>query len=244
MDNFNTIIKQKAEQFEVPFNDAHWTEMEAKLIGISSSKKKTLFLGSAFAVITVALSSFFLFTPNTAANISTIDQSVSTPTLDQPTLSEKETTNNTMITEEKTSEVIPKQVVVKKEKTIKEISSIVVAKKREALIPVLKTKDKPVIKENVLQLKTTEAAPIEELIIENSPEKATSTISPKVSESNAPTNISTDRIKNVRYKVYKDENLSKKSVKLRLKSFFSFFSFKKKLYKVPLSKSKSLKREK
>ena len=101
MDNFNTIIKQKAEQFEVPFNDAHWTEMEAKLIGISSSKKKTLFLGSAFAVITVALSSFFLFTPNTAANISTIDQSVSTPTLDQPTLSEKETTNNTMITEEK-----------------------------------------------------------------------------------------------------------------------------------------------
>jgi len=237
MDNFNTIIKQKAEQFEVPFNDAHWAEMDAKLNGIYANKKKVLFLGSAVAVITVALSSFFLFTPNTASNINTGDQSIAqetlTPTLDQPTLSEKETINNTMITEENLSEVIPKQVIV-----IKEISPIVVAKKRKALIPVLKAKDKPVTKENILQLKTTEIAPIERLIIENLSKKATSTIAPKALESTAQDNISTDRIKNVK------DNVSKKRTRLNLRNFFSFFNLKKKIYKVPFSKSKSSRRKK
>ena len=44
MDNFDEIIKQKAEQFEVPFNDAHWAEMDGRLNAIRAAKIKNTIL--------------------------------------------------------------------------------------------------------------------------------------------------------------------------------------------------------
>ena len=64
MDNFEEIIKQKAEQFEVPFNDAHWAEMDGKLNAIRAAKIKNTILGSAAAIAIVAASSFFIFSNN------------------------------------------------------------------------------------------------------------------------------------------------------------------------------------
>ncbi len=38
MDNFDKIIKEGVERFEVPYNDAHWAEMEGRLNKIRSTK--------------------------------------------------------------------------------------------------------------------------------------------------------------------------------------------------------------
>lgn len=64
MDNFDKIIKQKAEQFEVPFNDAHWAEMEGKLNAIRMTKIKNTILGSVSVVALIAASSYFIFSNN------------------------------------------------------------------------------------------------------------------------------------------------------------------------------------
>ena len=74
MNNFDKIIKQKVEQFEVPFNEAHWAEMEGKLDAIRSVKiRNTLLVCSAVITILAAFSySHFsnkTVTP-TASNIS------------------------------------------------------------------------------------------------------------------------------------------------------------------------------
>jgi gliding motility-associated-like protein len=61
MSNFNEIIKQKVEQFEVPYNEAHWAEMDGKLNSIRLTKIKNNIFGSAAVVAVVAISSYFIF---------------------------------------------------------------------------------------------------------------------------------------------------------------------------------------
>tara|TARA_B100000809_G_scaffold258772_1_gene302546 strand:+ start:769 stop:1560 length:792 start_codon:yes stop_codon:yes gene_type:complete len=257
MDNFNNIIKQKAEQFEVPFNDTHWAEMDAKLNGINSAKKKILFLGSAAAAITLIVSAFFLFPTNTSTDLNSNEQiptqktSKNTKeTLDQPTLSKKETISNPAITEEKSSESIPNEAVAAKEKTVttplnkvvketKNISPGVVAEKRKVLTPELKPQAKPAVLESDLKLKISEIAPIEQTIIESPTKNPVNTIQPQTTERKIPATVSAKRIKKIRHKVYEDENVSKKSIKRRRRSILSFISFKKRIYKVPLSRKKS-----
>jgi len=73
MDNFDKIIKQKVEQFEVPFNEAHWAEMDSKLNSIRSAKIKKNIFGSAAIVAVVALSSYFVFNENTINKSEEID---------------------------------------------------------------------------------------------------------------------------------------------------------------------------
>ncbi|MBL4668122.1 MAG: PKD domain-containing protein [Flavobacteriales bacterium] len=64
MDNFDEIIKQKIDQFEVPYNDAHWAEMNGKLNAIRAAKIKTAILGIAVAISIIAISSYIIFTPS------------------------------------------------------------------------------------------------------------------------------------------------------------------------------------
>ena len=61
MDNFDKIIKQKAEQFEVPYNEAHWAEMDGKLNSIRTAKIRKNIFGSAAIMVVVAISSYFIF---------------------------------------------------------------------------------------------------------------------------------------------------------------------------------------
>jgi gliding motility-associated-like protein len=81
MDNFNEIIKQKVEQFEVPYNEAHWAEMDGKLNSIRSAKIKNNIFGSAAILAVVAISSYFIFSEkDTAINDnSNINTEESTP---------------------------------------------------------------------------------------------------------------------------------------------------------------------
>jgi gliding motility-associated-like protein len=64
MDNFNNIIKQKVEQFDVPFNEAHWAEMDGKLNKIRATKIKNTIFGTAAAVAIIAATAYFSFSEN------------------------------------------------------------------------------------------------------------------------------------------------------------------------------------
>lgn len=61
MNNFEEIIKKGVEQFEVPYNEAHWAEMDGRLNKIRSTKIRNNVLGSITAIAIVAISSYFIF---------------------------------------------------------------------------------------------------------------------------------------------------------------------------------------
>ena len=67
MNNFDEIIKQKVEQFDVPFNEAHWAEMDGKLNTIRAAKIKKTILGSAAAIAIIAAAGYFTVTENDTA---------------------------------------------------------------------------------------------------------------------------------------------------------------------------------
>ena len=64
MDNFDKIIKESLEKFEVPYNKAHWAEMEGRLNGIRAAKIKKIIFGSAAVFAIVAISSYLIFSNN------------------------------------------------------------------------------------------------------------------------------------------------------------------------------------
>lgn len=64
MNKFDEIIKQKAEQFEVPYNEAHWAEMDGRLDAIRTAKIRKNVFGSAAVVGIFALASYFAFNNN------------------------------------------------------------------------------------------------------------------------------------------------------------------------------------
>jgi gliding motility-associated-like protein len=61
MNNFDEIVKQQLEQFEVPYNDAHWAEMDEKLNSIRTTKIKKNIFSAAGGVAVIAISSFYIF---------------------------------------------------------------------------------------------------------------------------------------------------------------------------------------
>jgi len=60
MDNFDKIIKDKLDSFDVPFNEAHWAEMDAKLNAVKTAKLKQNISIAASVVAIVAISAYFL----------------------------------------------------------------------------------------------------------------------------------------------------------------------------------------
>ncbi len=66
MSNFEDIIKNKAEQFDVPYNEAHWSALDKKLTSIKRVKTiKNVFISSA-AILIVAATTFVIYNNNKA----------------------------------------------------------------------------------------------------------------------------------------------------------------------------------
>jgi len=248
MDNFNNIIKQKVEQFEVPFNDTHWVEMDARLNEIQSKKKKTLLIGSIAAIATFSLFLFLLTPSNTVNDLNTSKQ---TPTHkssedtktngEHSTISKKGTINNDIVIEENLTKTNPIKVINTAEKKAvlslkiiakesKSATPVIIIEKNKASSQEINPLDKASTTSNNLELKTLTIAPIVK--------KAGNPINTEPSAPTIPQNTRNNKIKSVSHKVYEDENVSKKSIKRKRRGILSFISFKKKLYKVPLARKK------
>lgn len=65
MDNFDKIIKEKLESFEVPFNEAHWADMEAKLNKNKVAKITKAIFGTA-AIVAIVIVSAIYFTESSS----------------------------------------------------------------------------------------------------------------------------------------------------------------------------------
>ena len=114
MDNFDKIIKQKVEQFEVPYNEAHWEEMDSKLNSIRSAKIKNNVFGSAAVIAVVAISSYFIFSDNSSPihNDNNVTPEKNTTELivvnesNPATISKETTTNSEVSTPNVANEVV------------------------------------------------------------------------------------------------------------------------------------------
>jgi PKD repeat protein len=93
MDKFDKIIKEKVEQFEVPYNDAHWAEMEGKLNSIHSAKIKKNII-TAVGIIAVLCVSSYIIISNTNTSVEKNNNVVITN--NQNTTNGYEATNNTL----------------------------------------------------------------------------------------------------------------------------------------------------
>lgn len=82
MNNFEEIIKQKVDQFEVPFNEAHWQAMEKKLHAAKVAQtKKNIFIAAGIISI-IGLITYFV-----------IPSSTETTNIQVKTVSENKTDN-------------------------------------------------------------------------------------------------------------------------------------------------------
>ncbi len=72
MSNLEEIIKQKVDQFDVPFNEAHWEAMDTKLHALKIAKiKKNIFLAASVVAI-LSVVTFLAYNPtNTTTEIVT-----------------------------------------------------------------------------------------------------------------------------------------------------------------------------
>jgi PKD repeat protein len=61
MENFEDIIKQKVEQFEPKFNEAHWNALDQKLTSIKIAKIRRNILLSIAAILVVAIGGFSIY---------------------------------------------------------------------------------------------------------------------------------------------------------------------------------------
>ncbi|OFY99520.1 MAG: hypothetical protein A3K10_16100 [Bacteroidetes bacterium RIFCSPLOWO2_12_FULL_31_6] len=71
MNKFDDIIKQKVEQFEVPYNEAHWAEMEGKLNTIRSTKITKNIFSAIGAMAILSIASYFIYTNISTTHINT-----------------------------------------------------------------------------------------------------------------------------------------------------------------------------
>ncbi|MDG1477591.1 MAG: hypothetical protein P8Q14_10630 [Vicingaceae bacterium] len=253
MKNFDKIIKESAEQFEVPFNDAHWTEMEAKLNRINSKKKNTLLFGSAATVITLLVSAYFLFPSTSSISSESQDQTEvntnnSTAVSNKPIVSVDKTKEEILPTQKKNTTIITLEANnTKKSASTNKQENITQTNK--VINPIIFAETPAIINSQTIEKKDASISQNKKLSDEakTSPviaEKSTTTTS--ISETKALEHLpaSAKRIKSIRHKAYEDEHVSKKNIKRKRGSIFRFLSFKKRLYKVPLSRKKSTKKKK
>jgi len=71
MNNFDKIIKQKAEQFEPPYNEAHWAELEGKLNASATTENLTRNLVAAASIIAIVTASVYFYDINNTNNTPT-----------------------------------------------------------------------------------------------------------------------------------------------------------------------------
>ncbi len=99
MDKFEKLIKDKIEQHEVPFNEAHWNEMDAKLNSLKNVQYIKNIAIAASVVAVVAVSAYFISNNNMDDKNSIVNYSTEVNTNEQAPLIKEETsnTNNTTI---------------------------------------------------------------------------------------------------------------------------------------------------
>lgn len=66
MSNFEDIIKNKVEQFDVPYNEANWVALDKKLTSIKRVKTIKNVIASSAAVLIVAIAAFVIHNNNDA----------------------------------------------------------------------------------------------------------------------------------------------------------------------------------
>lgn len=225
MDNLDKIIKQKAENFEIPFNEIHWTEMEGKLNAIRSKKIRSLLLGSASIITALSIPIYILFPFAPATTIkSNIKNSV-----EKTSASGRSSTQNSITVFPKnkpTKEPLEEQIKTRKEK--------VVVIKEKTITPSEKTIDKTLsILEKNSEIKKLPPTITKEKTVRIETKKVLNKIETATPSSNKNSISNTDQRKSVKHRIYKDENVSKKSVKRSRRS--SFFNFKRK-YKLTIPK--------
>lgn len=110
MDKFEDIIKQKVEQFEPKFNEAHWNALDQKLTSIKKAKIVKNTILSVAATVFVALGTYFIYQNSTTVNTSkTIQQQVATNNKTEETVINKvkNSLESTEIQKEKSAPVLP-----------------------------------------------------------------------------------------------------------------------------------------
>lgn len=108
MSEFDKIIKEKVEQFEVPYNDAHWAEMDAKLDTIKAAKLKTNIFSAAAVIAILSIGAYLIFggepTNNQTSPISHNNNAIENKTNIDVINNTVENTNNSKTTNTHTQE--------------------------------------------------------------------------------------------------------------------------------------------
>ncbi len=83
MSNLEDIIRQKVDQFDVPFNEAHWEAMDAKLHAIKVAKiKKNLFLAAGIITVVSVLSAL-IYQPQDEAQKAVAQNEINTINIEE-----------------------------------------------------------------------------------------------------------------------------------------------------------------
>ncbi len=128
MDKFDKILKEKVENFEIPYNDAHWAEMEGKLDKIRATKIKTTILSIAAGVVGLGIAGYLIFSP-TATNKNTTQNNLATNNTETPELI-KENKSETNVADNKPT--------ITEEEVINTLESTTINQPSEQIEPVEK----------------------------------------------------------------------------------------------------------
>jgi gliding motility-associated-like protein len=130
MSEFNEILKQKVEQFEVPYNDAHWAEMEGKLNAARTAKIKRNIFTSIGVVALLSVAAYYIIPNNSIQdntqltdNINTNNDEVinnvkkekSSVNEENITIEKTQTDNNSVVEDEVTNNNVIENIVVANE---------------------------------------------------------------------------------------------------------------------------------
>ena len=91
MDKFEDIIKQKVEQFEPKFNEAHWNALDQKLTSIKKVKIVKNTILSVAATVFIALGSYFIYQKSTPEQtVETTQNQIATNNVAEETIVKEE----------------------------------------------------------------------------------------------------------------------------------------------------------
>lgn len=108
MDKFEDIIKQKVEQFEPKFNEAHWNALDQKLTSIKKAKIVKNTILSVAATVFVALGFYFIYQSSTPDyTVKTNKHFVETNNTEEAIINEEKNSTNPIIVQEQKNEKTP-----------------------------------------------------------------------------------------------------------------------------------------
>ncbi|MCL4856333.1 MAG: PKD domain-containing protein [Flavobacteriales bacterium] len=108
MDKFEDIIKQKVEQFEPKFNEAHWNALDQKLTSIKKAKIVKNTILSVAVTVFVALGFYFIYQSSTPDyTVKTNKHFVETNNTEEAIINEETNSTNPIIVQEQKNEKTP-----------------------------------------------------------------------------------------------------------------------------------------